>query len=168
MFVGSPLCPEAFTNACDWQKNKDRIQGREVCWELESGHFLCDNLRLMLLNSYWALPPEFWLQQVWSGAWAFAFLTSSQVLLLLLILRPHLSFEAKRWAGSSPGRRMEAGTPGGMCPVLPVYFWPLLPKYLLLGCPFIARGQCHVVSSNREAICHICSLFRKRKFPPLL
>lgn len=123
-------------SACDWQKNKDTgFREERVCWELESGHSLWDNLRLMLLKSFWALPPEFGFQQVWSGVWDFAFLSSSQVVLLLLVLRPHLTFEAKRWAGSSPGRRIEEGTPAGMCPVLPVYFWPLPPEYLLPGVP---------------------------------
>lgn len=38
----------------------------------------------------WALPPEFLIQQIWDGAWEFAFLRSSQVLLMLPILRTTL------------------------------------------------------------------------------
>lgn len=43
----------------------------------------------LLKSYYWAPSLEFWIYQVWGGAWEFVLLTSSQVMLIRLVPGPH-------------------------------------------------------------------------------
>lgn len=88
-------------------------------------------------------------------------------MLLLLISRPHGSWEIKGGVGRLRGE-LDLALGGEIRKDMPIFVCIFLAfPFLMLftwGAPFIVVGQCRVVLYNSETVLHVPFLFKKRIF----